>query len=106
MAASQSMQNIQFSGYYVGLEGPAKPRYKEKGALCDFDLYALTKSDFKENINLLLSVQYQDGVNYLFLQTSWSTSTKMKVYKSLKAYNFFVLAGLALTVCYLLTQIT
>lgn len=44
MAAS-----IQFSDYYVGLDGPTKSRYKLKIAVCGFDLYALKKSEFSEN---------------------------------------------------------
>ena len=92
MAASGGVPdvNIQYSDYFVGLEGPAKSRYQEKVTVCGFDPYALRKSDFSENIELLLKVQYPDIVHYLVLQTSWATKTQMKAYKSMDAYNFFV----------------
>ena len=70
--------NVQYSDYFVGLEGPAKSRYQEKVTVCGFDPYALRKSDFSENIELLPKVQYPDIVNYLLLQTSWATKTQMR----------------------------
>ena len=92
MAACQRFlpDNIQFSDYFAGLDGPAKSRYKEKVIECGFDPYALKRSDFSENIALLPNVQYPNIVNYLVLQTSWATKTQMKAYKSVEAYNFFV----------------
>ena len=84
------VENIQYSDYFAGLEGPAKSRYQEKITVCGFDPYALRKSDLSENIELLPNVQYPDIVNYLVLQTSWATKTQMKAYKSMDAYNFFV----------------
>ena len=100
MAASGGVPdvNIQYSDYFVGLEGPAKSRYQEKVTVCGFDPYALRKSDFSENIELLPKVQYPDIVNYLVLQTSWATKTQMKAYKSMDAYNFFV-SGWVNTLC-------
>ena len=91
-------ENIQYSDYFAGLEGPTKSRYKEKITVCVFDPYALRKSDFSENIELLPNVQYPDIVNYLVLQTSWATKTQMKAYKSMDAYNFFV-SGWVNTLC-------
>lgn len=90
--------NTQYSDYFAGLEGPAKLRYQEKITVCGFDPYALRKSDFSENIELLPKVQYPDIVNYLVLQTSWATKTQMKAYKSMDAYNFFV-SGWVNTLC-------
>ena len=60
MAASGGVPdvNIQYSDYFAGLEGPGKLRYQEKIAVCGFDPYALRKSDFSENIQLLPKVQY------------------------------------------------
>ena len=100
MAASGGVPevNIQYSDYFAGLEGPAKLRYQEKITVCGFDPYALRKSDFSENIELLPKVQYPDIVNYLVLQTSWATKTQMKAYKSMDAYNFFV-SGWVNTLC-------
>ena len=71
MAASGGVLdvNIQYSNYFAGLEGPAKLRYQEKITVCGFDPYALRKSDFSEDIELLPWVQYPDIVNYLVLQT-------------------------------------
>ena len=91
-------ENIQYSDYFADLEGPAKSRYQEKITVCGFDPYALRKSDFSENIELLPNVQYPDIVNYLVLQTSWATQTQMKAYKSMDAYNFFV-SGWVNTLC-------
>ena len=91
-------ENIQYSDYFAGLEGPAKSRYQEKLTVCGFDPYALRKSDFSENIELLPNVQYPDIVNYLVLQTSWATQTQMKAYKSMDAHNFFV-PGWVNTLC-------
>ena len=100
MAAARGVldENIQYSDYFAGLEGPAKSRYKEKITVCGFDPYALRKSDFFENIELLPNVQYPDIVNYLVLQTSRATKTQMKAYKSMDAYNFFV-SGWVNTLC-------
>ena len=101
MAAAGSVlgENIQYSDYFAGLEGPVKSRYQEKITVCGFDPYALRKSDFSENIELLPNVQYPDiNVNYLVLQTSWATQTQMKAYKSMDAYNFFV-SGWVNTLC-------
>ena len=97
-AGGELGENIQYSEYFAGLEGPAKSRYQEKITVCGFDPYALRKSDFSENIELLPNVQYPDIVNYLVLQTSWATQTQMKAYKSMDAYNFFV-SGWVNTLC-------
>ena len=55
MAASGGVPNvnIQYSDYFAGLEGPAKLRYQEKITVYGFDPYALRKSDFCENIELV-----------------------------------------------------
>ncbi|XP_022785983.1 uncharacterized protein LOC111326282 [Stylophora pistillata] len=100
MASSEGVPNvnIQYSDYFVGLEGPVKSRYHGKITVCGFDPYALRKSDFSENIELLPNVQYPDIVNYLVVQTSWATKTQMKAYKSMEAYNFFV-SGWVNTLC-------
>ena len=91
MAAMQSApdENLQFSGYFAGLDGPSKLRYREKVSICGVDPYSLKKSDYSENVELLPSVQYPDIVNCLVLQTSWATKTQMKAYKSMDAYNVF-----------------
>ena len=100
MAAMQSAQdeNVQFSDYFAGLDGPSKLRYREKVSICGFDPYSLKKSDYSENVELLPIVQYPDIVNYLVLQTSWATKSQMKAYKSMDAYNFFV-SGWVNTLC-------
>ena len=48
MAAARGVldENIQYSDYFAGLEGPAKSRYKEKITGCGFDPYALRKMFF------------------------------------------------------------
>ena len=55
MAASGGVSdvNIQYSDYFAGVEGPAKLRYQEKITVYGFDPYALRKSDFFENIELV-----------------------------------------------------
>ena len=100
MAASGGVPdvNIQYSDYFVGLEGPGKSKYLEKVTVCGFDPHALRNIDFSENIELLSKVQCSDIVNYLLLQTSWATKTQMKAYKSMGTCNFFV-SGWVNTLC-------
>ena len=75
---------------YLSLTGPAKARYRQKVNLCRFDPYLLKNSECSDDLRYFPSIQYPDIVNYLVLQTSWATGEKMKAYKALDAYNFFV----------------
>lgn len=95
MASSEGMPvvNLQYLDYCVGQEGPVKSRYHKKITVCGFNPYALRKSDFFENIELLPNIQYPDIVKYLVVKTSWATTTQMKAYKSMEAYHFFVWMG-------------
>ena len=90
--------NIQYSDYFAGVEGPVKSRYQEIITVCGFNPYALRKSDFSNNMELLPNVQYPDIVIYLVLQTLWATKTEMKAYKLMDTYNFFV-SGWVNTLC-------
>ena len=49
MAAMESEpdENVQFSDYFAGLDGPSKLRYRENVSICGFDPYSLKKSDYR-----------------------------------------------------------
>lgn len=42
MAAMESEpdENVQFSDYFAGRDGPSKLRYREKVSICGFDPYS------------------------------------------------------------------
>ena len=73
--------------------GSCEVKVPQKITVCDFNPYALRKSDFFENIELLPNIQYPDIVKYLVVKTSWATTTQMKAYKLMEAYHFFVWMG-------------
>ena len=67
MAAMQRApdQNVQFSDYFAGLDGPSKLRYRKKVSICGFDPYSLKKSDYSENVELLPNVQHIKLLSYI-----------------------------------------
>lgn len=87
---SSSHTDIVFDDYWLTLDDITKARFRYKALLYGFDPYKLKKSDFSEDLSLLPAVQYPDIVNYLVVQTSWTTMLQMKSYKAMEAYNFFV----------------
>jgi hypothetical protein len=89
-AKQRATTSLFFSDYCNSLEQSAQARYKEKCRACGFDPYSLKPSDFVTDLNGLPNIEYPDIVNYLVLQTSWVSKEKMKAYKSLEAYNFYV----------------
>ncbi|RMX50027.1 hypothetical protein pdam_00002869 [Pocillopora damicornis] len=78
--------------------GSCEVKVPQKITVCGFNPYALRKSDFSENIELLPNIQYPDIVKYLVVKTSWATKTQMKAYKSMEAYHFFMF-GWVNTLC-------
>ena len=81
------------SQYFKDLEQTDKNRYVKKLTLNNEhvlpDPYAITDG-WEDNVLLLPDIAYPDIYNYLIETPSDYTKDKLKAYKSLEAYNFFV----------------
>lgn len=83
------------SKYFVGLtEQKDRDLYEKKltlknGTLLS-DPYGLQNNEWSDDVKKLPDVTYFDIVNYLIDTPSEFTKDKLKAYKSLEAYNFFV----------------
>lgn len=81
------------SKYYEDLDPLDKKRYVQKLTLNSGhvlpDPCAITEG-WKNDVLLLPDVEYPDIYNYLIETSSDYTKDKLKAYKSLEAYNFYV----------------
>ena len=86
-------KNWKKSQYFTDLEPTDKQRYLKKLTLNNNHVlpnpYAITEG-WEDNVLLLPDIAYPDIYNYLIETPSEYTKDKLKAYKSLEAYNFFV----------------
>ena len=81
---------MQLSDYANQLPVNEKQRYETKLRPIGFDPYTIDFSQVPSNEQDFPDITYPDIVNYLVLQTSWITMDKIKAYKSLESYNYFI----------------
>ena len=81
------------SKYYDDLEESDKTRYVQKLTLNNNEIlpdpYAISEG-WSNDVSRLPDVAYPDIYNYLIETPSDFTKDKLKAYKSLEAYNFFI----------------
>ena len=93
---SMASSAIHYSGYYNELEGKAKSRYEQKVKMLGrVDPYchlesSTSSSSFSVEWYEWPEITYADIYIFLINTTNYCTHEKLKAFKSLDGYNFFV----------------
>ena len=82
------------SSYFLSLDDSGRKSYKHKLTFTNGstlpDPYVLEQDTWSGDLSKLPDITWGDVYNYLINTTSIYTKEKLKAYKSLEAYNFFV----------------
>ena len=85
---------VKKSSYFSSLEENDQQKYIEKLTLQSLKLlpdpFNVDDTDWNTDVTKLPDIHYPDICNYLLETPSEYTRDKLKAYKSLEAYNFFV----------------
>ena len=95
------------SAYFKDLDEADKPAYVKKLTLNNGTLLPdpiSVKKEWSDDIGLLPDLTWPDIVNYLINTPSEYTRDKIRAYKSLEAYNFFLQGHVQDVFIYLLTN--
>lgn len=84
------------NSYYSSLPNPEKKRYEKKVELISKEKYSNSvdpyeiSDDWIDDISLWPPVEYGDIHNYLIETPGPYTREKLRAYKSLDAYNYYI----------------
>ena len=88
-----TLEHIEYSAYYQGLNEASKARYLDKISVLGCDPYLLKDQDetkYELPNHEWPSVEFPDIFNYLVTTPSRYTKEDLKAYKSLEAYKIFM----------------